>query len=301
VLGSILNGEVDDEGWCGYPQIELGGDTGAGKAFAQAAEDLGYDRIVIYDHVLGAVHAGREPRLTGPYKDTDPFHEPLVTYAYLAGVTKHLELVTGVIILPQRQTALFAKQAADVDLFSECRLRLGVGVGWNWVEYDGLEMPGHFRRRGKRQERQIAVIRKRWEEPVVEYEDSDHRIDRAGILPRPKRRIPIWLGGSSEAAFDRAARIGDGFLFGGRTQTEAVQIKARIEAKLAGLGRDADTFGFESIQQYIRGDNQWPGDIVAWRKAGGSHISVATMGANVATVDGHIGAIKRRRDVYNSV
>jgi alkanesulfonate monooxygenase SsuD/methylene tetrahydromethanopterin reductase-like flavin-dependent oxidoreductase (luciferase family) len=149
----------------------------------------------------------------------------LVTYAYLAGITKKLELVTGVIILPQRQTALFAKQAADVDLFSEGRLRLGVGIGWNWVEYDGLEMPRHFRRRGKRQEQQIALIRKLWEEPVVDYEDSDHRIDRAGILPRPKRQIPIWLGGSSEAAFDRAARIGAGFLFGARAQTEAVQTK----------------------------------------------------------------------------
>ena len=177
-----------------YPQIELGGDTGAVKAFAQAAEDLGYDHIVIYDHVLGAVHAGREPKLTGPYKESDPFHEPLVTYAYLAGVTKNLELVTGVIILPQRQTALFAKQAADVDLFSDGRLRLGVGVGWNWVEYDGLEMSGHFRRRGKRQEQQIALIRKLWEQPVVDHEDSDHRIDRAGILPRPKRQIPDLAG-----------------------------------------------------------------------------------------------------------
>src|SRR5580700_4034315 len=236
-----------------YPQIELGGDTGAVKAFAQAAEDLGYDHIVIYDHVLGAVHAGREPKLTGPYKDSDPFHEPLVTYAYLAGVTKNLGLATGVIILPQRQTALFAKQAADVDLFSDGRLRLGVGVGWNWVEFDGLEMPRHFRRRGKRQEQQIALIRKLWEEPLVEYSDSDHRIDRAGILPRPKRQIPIWLGGSSEAAFDRAARIG---------------------VRLRELGRDVGVFGFESIQQYSRGDNQWPGDIAAWREAGGSHISV---------------------------
>src|SRR6059058_2739565 len=162
-----------------YPQIELGGDIGAVKAFAQAAEDLGYDHIVIYDHVLGAEHAGREPKLTGPYKETDPFHEPLVTYAYLAGVTKKLELTTGVIILPQRQTALFAKQAADVDLFSDGRLRLGVGVGWNWVEYDGLEMSGHFRRRGRRQDQQIALIRKLWQEPVVEYEDSDHKIGRA--------------------------------------------------------------------------------------------------------------------------
>src|SRR5215472_7637641 len=132
-----------------YPQTELGGDAGAVKAFAQAAEDLGYDHIVIYDHVLGAVHADREPKLTGPYKENDPFHEPLITYAYLAGVTQKLELVTGVIILPQNQ---------------------------------------------------ITLIRKLWEQPVVEHEDADHRIARAGILPRPKRQIPIWLGGFSEAA-----------------------------------------------------------------------------------------------------
>jgi probable F420-dependent oxidoreductase len=284
-----------------YPQTELGGDTVAIKAFAQAAEDLGYDHIVIYDHVLGAVHAVREPKLTGPYKETDPFHEPLVTYAYLAGVTRTLELVTGVIILPQRQTVLFAKQAADVDLFSDGRLRLGVGVGWNWVEYDGLEMPKHFRRRGRRQEQQIALIRQLWEQPVVEYRDTDHHIDRAGILPRPKRKIPIWLGGFSDAAYERAARIGDGFMFSGRTQTEAVAIKAKIQARLTELGRANDEFGFESIQQYSRGDNQWPGDIAAWRASGGSHISVVTMGANLTTVDGHIDAIRRWRDVYNSV
>jgi len=145
------------------------------------------------------------------------------------------------------------------------------------------------------------LIRMLWEEPVVEYEDADHRIDRAGVLPRPKRSIPIWLGGFSEAAFDRAARIGDGFLFSGRTQSEAVEIKARIVAKLLELGRDTAAFGFESIQQYSRGDNQWPRDIAAWREAGGSHISVVTMGANLTTVDGHIEAIRRWRDVYNSV
>jgi probable F420-dependent oxidoreductase len=284
-----------------YPQIELGGDTGAVKAFAQAAEGLGYDHIVIYDHVLGAVHAGREPKLTGPYTEKDPFHEPLVTYAYLAGVTKTLGLATGVIILPQRQTVLLAKQAADVDLFSGGRLRLGVGVGWNWVEYDGLEMSGHFRRRGKRQEQQIALMRKLWEQPVIEHEDSDHRIDRAGISPRPERSIPIWFGGFSDAAYDRAARIGDGFMFSGRTQTEAVHIKAKITAQLRELGRDADAFGFESIQQYNRGDNQWPGDIAAWRAAGGSHISVVTMGANLTTVDDHIDAIRRWRQVYDTV
>lgn len=284
-----------------YPQIELGGDTGAVRAFAQAAEDMGYDHIVLYDHVLGAEHAGRTPKLTGPYKETDPFHEPLVTFAYLAGVTTKLELASGVIILPQRQTVLLAKQAADVDLFSNGRLRLGVGIGWNWVEYDGLEMSGHFRRRGKRQEEQIALIRKLWEQPVVVHQDSDHRIDRAGILPRPKRRIPIWFGGFSEAAYDRAARIGDGFMFSGRTQEEAVGLKSRMEARLAELGRATEPFGFESIQQYTRGENAWPGDIAAWRDAGGSHISVVTMGAGFTTVDAHIDAIRRWRNIYTSV
>jgi alkanesulfonate monooxygenase SsuD/methylene tetrahydromethanopterin reductase-like flavin-dependent oxidoreductase (luciferase family) len=167
------------------------------------------------------------------------------------------------------------------------------------VEFDGLEMSRHFRRRGMRQELQIALIRKLWEQPVLDHEDADHRIDRAGILPRPKRPIPIWLGGFSDAAYDRAARIGDGFLFSGRTQAEAVQIKARIETRLRELGRDANAFGFESIQQYSRGGNQWPRDIAAWREAGGSHISVVTMGANLTTVDAHIEAIKRWRDVYN--
>jgi len=169
------------------------------------------------------------------------------------------------------------------------------------VEFDGLEMSRHFRRRGRRQEQQIALIRKLWEQPVVEHEDSDHRIDRAGILPRPKRQIPIWLGGFSEAAFDRAARIGDGFLFSGRTQTEAVQIKSQIEAKLRELGRDVDAFGFEPIQQHNRGDNQWPGDIAGSHEAGGSHISVVTIGANLTTVDAHIDAIRRWREVYCSI
>ncbi len=169
------------------------------------------------------------------------------------------------------------------------------------MEYDGLEMSRHFPRRGKRQEQQIALIRKLWEQSVLDHQDSDHRIDRAGILPRPKRMIPIWLGGFSEAAYNRATRVADGFLFSGRTQTEAVQIKARIEAKLVELGRGGDAFGFESIQQYSRGDNRWPGDIAAWRDAGGSHISVVTMGANLTTVDAHIEAIKRWRDVHNSV
>ena len=282
------------------PQTEIGNDPAAIKAYAEAVEGMGFTHILVFDHVLGA-NPDRPGGFKGPYTYRHGFHEPFVLFGFLAAATRRVGLVTGIIILPQRQTALFAKQAADVDLFSGGRLRLCVGVGWNWVEYDALEMSGHFRRRGKRQELQIALLRKLWGEPVVTHTDSDHRIDRAGILPRPKRIIPIWLGGFSESAYDRAARIADGFLFSGRSQTEAVALKARIEAKLAALGRGGEPFGFESIQQYSRGDNCWPGDIAAWRNAGGSHISVVTMGANLGTVDAHIDAIRRWREVYNSV
>ncbi len=284
-----------------YPQTELGGDIGAVKAFAQAAEEMGYDHLVIYDHVLGADHAGRDPKLRGPYKNTDPFHEPLITYAYLAGVTERIELVTGVLVLPQRQTALVAKQAADVDLFSGGRLRLGVGVGWNWVEFDALELPDTFKKRGRRQEAQIELMRKLWAKQQIDHEDDFHRIDRAGILPLPKRQIPIWLGGSSEVAYDRAARMADGFLFSGRSQDYALKIKTRIEGQLDELGRDRSSFGFESIQSFNRGQNRWPEDIATWREAGGSHISIVTMGADLQKVDDHIDAIRQWREVYDSV
>jgi probable F420-dependent oxidoreductase len=287
---------------CGvvYPQIELNGDPGAVKAFAQAAEDLGYDHLLMYDHVLGAEHAGRAPALSGPYTEKDPFHEPFISFAYLAGLTTRIEFMTGVIILPQRQTALVAKQAADIDLFSGGRLRLGVGVGWNWVEFDALEVGPQFARRGKREENQIALLRKLWTEPVVTHTDKDHKVERAGLCPMPTRSIPIWLGGFSEPAFERAARIADGFLFSGRTQDQALEIKAGMEARLRKHGRDRASFGFEQIQQYGRGPDAWPGDIAAWRDAGGSHVSVVTMNAGLESIDAHIDAIRRWREVYES-
>jgi probable F420-dependent oxidoreductase len=255
----------------------------------------------MYDHVLGAEHAGRDPKLTGPYSEADPFHEPLIAFAYLAGITRQIEFTTGVIVLPQRQSALVAKQAADIDLFSGGRLRLGVGVGWNWVEFDALEMGPHFRRRGKREEDQIALMRKLWTEPVVTYSDRDHRVERAGLCPLPGRSIPIWLGGFSPPAFDRAARIADGFLFSARTQDEALQIKASMAQKLRQHGRGNEPFGFEQIQQYGRGPDAWPRDIAAWRDAGGSHISVVTMNAGLKGIDAHIEAIRRWREVYDAL
>src|SRR5580704_734935 len=194
-----------------YPQIELGGDPGAVRLIGRAAEDLGFDHLLAYDHVLGAVHAGRTPALTGPYTEHDPFHDPFVMFGYLAAITERIRFATGVLILPQRQTALVARQSADVDLLSGGRLRLGVGVGWNPVEYEALGQDFHTR--GIRQEEQIELLRRLFTEPVVDFTGRFDRIDRAALVPKPSKPIPIWLGGSGDKAFDRAARLADGFIF----------------------------------------------------------------------------------------
>src|SRR5712672_911373 len=188
-----------------YPQIELGGDPTAVRRIGKAVEDLGYDHLLAYDHVLGAVHAGRAPELTGPYTEHDPFHDPFVMFAYLAGITERIGFATGILVLPQRQTALVARQAADVDLFSGGPLRLREEVGWNHVEYEALGQD--FRTRGVRQKEQIAELRRLFTEPVVDFSGRFDRIDRAALVPRPARSIPIWLGGGSEKAHDRAARL----------------------------------------------------------------------------------------------
>ncbi len=280
-----------------FPQIELNGDPGAVKAFAQAAEGLGYDHLLMYDHVLGAEHAGRQPKLWGPYTERDPFHEPFIAFAYLAGITTTLEFTTGVIILPQRQTALVAKQVADLDLFSGGRLRLGVGTGWNWVEYDALEMPQHFKRRGKREEEQIALLRKLWASSVLTHDDADHHLDRAGILPLPTRQIPIWLGGFTEAVWRRAARIGDGFIFAGRNTTDAPEIKERIDGWRADAGRADTPFGYEAILSFQKTPDEQAAELTRWRDAGGSHVSLVTMGCGFDHVDAHIAAITRWRQL----
>jgi len=198
------------------PTCEIGNDPDAIRDFAQTAEGLGYSHLLIYDHVLGAAHEDRDPPLTGPYTEADAFHEPMVLLGYLAAVTSRIELATGVLILSQRQTALVAKQAAELAILSRGRFRLGVGSGWNPVEYESLGVP--FEGRGERLEAQVDLMRRLWSEPLLDHEDAFHRIDRASILPRPERPIPIWFGGMGKRPISRAARIGDGFTFGGINQ-----------------------------------------------------------------------------------
>ena len=269
-----------------YPQIELRGDPDAVRRFGRAVEDLGFDHLSAYDHVLGAVHAGRTPQLSGPYTEHDPFHDPFVMFAHLAGITERIRFATGILVLPQRQTALVARQAADVDLFSGGRLRLCVGIGWNYVEYEALGQDFHTR--GARQEEQIELLRRLFTEPVVDFSGRFDRVDRASLMPKPTHPIPIWLGGSGEKAFDRAARIADGFVFFGGGVDHAIDAWNRIRDQVSGLGRSAADFGGEYVALSGGDLGELAQEIEAWRNAGGTYVSVVTMGLGLDTVDDHI-------------
>jgi probable F420-dependent oxidoreductase len=257
-----------------FPTTEIGDDPAAIRDWAQAAEALGYHHIVVYDHVLGAVHAGRTPPLGGPYTERDAFHEPFVLFGFLAAVTQRIELCTGVLILPQRQTALVAKQAAEVDLLSRGRLRLGVGTGWNHVEYESLGTS--FEDRGARFDEQVTLLRALWREPLVDFSGRFHRVDRANLLPRPRREIPIWFGGFTPVAVRRAARVGDGILFG----TKPSRMQALLElsfAELAKAGRPRAAFGAEAVVDASDDPESWPRELALWREAGGTHLSLRAM------------------------
>ena len=271
-----------------FPQTEIGNDPQIIRDFAQVAENAGASHLLAYDHVLGA-HPDREPKLWGPYTHETAFHEPFTLFGYLAGVTSNIELVTGVIILPQRQTALVAKQAAEIDILSGGRLRLGVGTGWNYVEYDSLNED--FNNRGAREEEQIEVLRELWKEPIVDYTGEWHRIDRAGLLPLPNREIPIWLGGFTEPAFRRAARLADGFIFGSASEP-ALKALDSIKAHLEANNRDLEDFGVEAMLDYGDGPEVWKKEIQEWEDAGATHLSVRTMNIGLAEPIEHLRAIE---------
>jgi probable F420-dependent oxidoreductase len=273
-----------------YPQSETGGDPATVRAIGVAAEELGYDHLLAYDHVLGATR-DREPQLTGPYDERDSFHDPLVMFGYLAALTTSIEFATGILILPQRQTALVARQAADVALLSGGRLRIGVGVGWNYVEYEALGQD--FRTRGARLDEQMALLRRLWSEPVVSFDGRFDRMDRVALNPRPARSIPLWVGGFHENAYLRGATLGDGFVFFGRCDT-CLAALARVRARLAETGRPIEGFGCEMI---VHGRS--PDDVARtidwWARAGGTHASVRMIGNGLTGADAYIEYMARLR------
>lgn len=285
-----------------FPQTEIGTDIAVLRDFAQAAEDLGFSHIIALDHVLGADHSHRWPALSGLYDISDPVHEPLTLFAFLAGVTERVELASGVLVLPQRQTALAAKQAAQIAILSNYRFRLGVGVGWNYVEFEALD--SDFRSRGRRVEEQVEVLRLLWSEPVVDYTGHWHRISRAGILPRPVSPIPIWFGGFGETALDRAVRIGQGFIctrsyVGGRTGTMSASLddtlaKARaLDEKLSRAGRERTSFGIEARVNFRDGIETLRRELQTLETVGVDYVALNTMRADLESPRAHILAIEK--------
>ncbi len=278
-----------------FPQTEIGSDPVAIRDYAQAVEELGYRHILVYDHVLGANTASR-PDWRGAYTSDTPFHEPFVLFGYLAALTRQVELVTGVIILPQRQTALVAKQAAEIDVLTGGRLRLGIGVGWNEVEYQALNE--NFNNRGARSEEQIAVLRALWSDHAITFHGRWHHIEDAGINPLPVQRpIPIWLGGQADATLRRIARLGDGWFPQRRPDDEARSMVERLRAYTQKAGRAPEAVGIEarlSIGQTPEAD--WVDYVDAWRNLGATHLCVNTMGANLASPQAHIDALRRVKD-----
>lgn len=274
-----------------FPQTEIGPDVEAVKAFAQAAEGLGYTHVLAYDHVLGASTRNR-PDWRGPYTSESNFHEIFVLFGYLAGVTEQLGLVSGVVILPQRQTALVAKQAAAVDRLSNGRLRLGVGVGWNEVEYIGLNE--RFGNRGRRSEEQIELMRLLWTNEVVDFKGRYHEIPEAGIKPLPVQQpIPVWIGGYADVTMERIGRLADGWFPGSQPGERLTADLAKIADAARAAGREPASILMEGrINLAQLPENEWATATEAWSEAGASHMSVVTMSKGL-DAQGHIDLLRR--------
>ncbi len=274
-----------------FPQTEFDGDALSIRDYAQAAEELGYSHILVYDHVLGA-NPDRPDKLIGPYTHEDPFLEPFVLFAYMASITRKIEFTTGILILPQRQTALVAKQAATLDLLSGGRLRLGVGIGWNHVEYQALGQDFHTR--GRRIEEQIEVLRRLWKEPLVNFDGKWDQIPDAGLKPFPiQKPIPIWMGGHHDNVLRRLAEIGDGWMSNYRKAADAEPSISKIKRYLEQAGRDWSAIGIEARLWYGHKDrDKWNLYMEEWRKIGATHLTLNTMQSDLADVDKHIAAME---------
>ena len=273
-----------------FPHNEIGTDPQAIKDYAQGVEELGATHLLIYDHVLGA-DRDRPGGFEGPYDKDVAFHEPFTTFAFIAAVTKKLDMITTVMILPQRQTVLVAKQAAELAILSNNRFKLGIGVGWNAVEYTGLNE--NFKNRGKRQEEQVELMRLLWESEVLEYKGDYHHIDKASINPRPSKSVPIWFGGGAPQLIERCADLGDGWIPLMGPNEAARKTLAAMKAKRESKGLDWDNFGVQAQAQYAGGDaERWNKHAEKWRNLGASHLAIATHNAEPTNVEGHLGRIQ---------
>lgn len=275
-----------------FPQTEFGNDPVAIRDYAQTVEGLGYTHVLAYDHVLGA-NPNRPGGWQGPYTDKTPFHEPFLLFSFMAAVTQTLGFATGIIILPQRQTALVAKQAATLDVLSGGRLRLGIGIGWNEVEY--VALGENFHNRGKRIEEQVELLQKLWTEPLVTFAGQWHTVPDAGLNPLPVQQpIPIWFGGHAEAVMRRIARSGAGWMPNFRSVADAQPTLELLDRFLDEAGRSRAEIGLEPRLNYGDGNpDHWRAVLDEWQAAGATHFSVNTMGCGFATPGEHIEALRR--------
>jgi probable F420-dependent oxidoreductase len=275
-----------------FPQTEIGSDPTAIRDYARRVEEMGFARIVAYDHVLGAGRDSR-PDWRGPYDSETPFHEPFALFSFLAAITRSIELMSGVIILPQRQTALVAKQAAEVAVLCGGRFVLGVGVGWNPIEFEGLNES--FTDRGARAEEQIAVMRALWAAPAITFHGRWHTINDAGINPRPASgTIPIWFGGSVDATLRRVARLGDGWLPQSSPNDRSRQMVERLRAYTREAGRDESAVRIQARLELTRAsEDHWPAFALGWRALGATRLDINTMGLGFTSIHQHLEMLGR--------
>lgn len=279
-----------------FPHNEIGTDPQAIKDYAQGVEELGVTHLLIYDHVLGA-DRDRPGGFEGPYDKDIAFHEPFTTFAFIAAVTQKLDMITTVMILPQRQTVLVAKQAAELAILSNNRFKLGIGVGWNAVEYVGLNE--NFHDRGKRQAEQVELMRLLWESEVLEYKGNYHEIDKASINPRPSLPVPIWFGGGAPKLIQRCAELGDGWIPLMGPNDKAKAMLDEIREKRTAKGLSWEDFGVQAQAQYAGGNPElWAKHADKWRDLGASHLAIATHNAGQTDVQGHL---KRIQEYLDSV
>ena len=281
-----------------FPQTEIGADPAAVKDFAQAAEDLGYEHLLVFDHVLGA-DASKRDSWDRPYSKDDMFHEPFVLFGYLGAITEKLEFTTGVLILGQRQTSLVAKQAAEVDVLTGGRLRLGIGIGWNEVEYEALGQS--FTNRGRRSEEQIELLRLLWTQESVDFNGRYHKVTNAGINPLPVQRpIPIWLGGGEERVIRRIGKMADGWFPQFQPDSAGQEKINEMREHATKAGRDPKSIGIEGrIGIAADKPENWEKMAAAWDEVGATHLSVNTMRAGLKGPDQHIEAIKRFKETVS--
>lgn len=285
-----------------FPQIESPPDPIAIRDYAQAVEGMGFDYILAYDHVLGANPdrpGGWEGR---PYRDTDPFQEIFVLFGYWAGLTTTLELAAGVLVLPQRQAALVAKQAAQIDVLSNGRLRLGVGVGWNDVEFEALNES--FTNRGKRSEEMIELMQSLWTKPLVTFDGKYHKVSDAGINPLPVQQpLPVWFGGYADATFRRIAKYGTGWMCGGgQTPDGAKPVIDKIHSYMEDQGRDPSTLGLDTwLPASKLSSNQWLETAKGWQALGATHVAIETMRCGYENLDQHLATVKQFKETVGEL